>query len=190
MIHRFDQAERSRDAVFRVLRIPACLMLWMGFSMGLMAENTSVATSSIHVTYILGCGGIPNNTSGSLSIKEGVVQFQGGSGQSAQVIISAIQKISLGEQDKQVGGTTMAVTRAAAPFGGGRVIGLFSHKKYDTLTVEYLDADGGFHGAILQLNKGQGRALSDQLSAGGVRVTSQQDQTTKRAAQEATNDNK
>jgi hypothetical protein len=189
MTDRFDPTELRRDAAFRVLRIPTCFVLWIGFSMGLMAENPGAATSVIHATHILGCGGISNNTSGSLSVRDGVLQFQAGHGQVAQISISTIQNVSLGEQDKQVGGATMAVTRAAAPFGGGRVIGLFSHKKYDTLTVEYLDSDGGFHGAILQLDKGQGRALSDQLSAKGVHARSLQDQTSKKGVQ-ATHENK
>jgi len=190
MIDRFDPLRRRGNAALRVVRIPVCFLLSVGFSMGLMAENRGVPTSAIHATHILGCGGIPNNSNGSLSIRDGVLQFQDGQGQAAQINVRAIQNVSLGEQDKQMGGTTMAVTRAAAPFGGGRVIGLFSHKKYDTLTVEYLDPDGGFHGAILQLDKGQGRALSDQLSAQGVHISSLQNQTSKKGAEEAKNESK
>ena len=33
----------------------------------------------------------------------------------------------------------MKLGKAAAPFGGGRVVSLFAHKKYDTLTLEYVD---------------------------------------------------
>jgi hypothetical protein len=55
----------------------------------------------------------------------------------------------------------MTVGKVAAPYGGGRVVSLFSHKKYDTLTVEYVDDNGGLHGAIFQLTKGQAQALID-----------------------------
>jgi hypothetical protein len=70
-----------------------------------------------------------------------------------------------------VGGIPLALGRAATPFGGGRVIGLFSHKKYDFLTLESFDANGGFHGTIYQLNKGQGEALANELAAKGVHVS-------------------
>ena len=33
----------------------------------------------------------------------------------------------------------MKIGKAAAPYGGGRVVSLFAHKKYDTLTLEYVD---------------------------------------------------
>ena len=46
----------------------------------------------------------------------------------------------------------MKIGKAAAPYGGGRVVSLFAHKKYDTLTLEYVDVDGGVHGAIFQVS--------------------------------------
>jgi len=54
----------------------------------------------------------------------------------------------------------MALGQAATPFGGGRVIGLFAHKKFDTLTVEY--------GEIFKSNKGQGEILRTKLQARGA----------------------
>lgn len=64
----------------------------------------------------------------------------------------------------------MALGRTATPYGGGRVIGLFAHKKYGFMTLEYFDSNGGFHGTIYQLNKGQSQVLADELSAKGVHV--------------------
>ena len=142
-----------------------CLMALTFVSGGLMAQDT------MRVTHILGLEGLPNNTNGSLSIQGDALRFQKDEGPSAQISIASIQDIFLGEQDKQIGGTPMALGRAGAPFGGGRAIALFSHKKYDTLTLEYRDSNGGLHGAILQLNKGQGQGLKDKLAAGGARVT-------------------
>ncbi len=72
-----------------------------------------------------------------------------------------------------MGGVPVALGRAATPFGGGRVIALFSHKKYDTVTVEYLDPSGGLHGTIFQMNKGQGQVLRDELLAAGAHITQQ-----------------
>jgi len=76
------------------------------------------------------------------------------------------------------------------PFGGGRVVSLFAHKKYDTLTLEYVDADQGIHGAIFQLAKGQGELVRNELIAQGVTVSSHQDQSTKESPTEARHENK
>jgi hypothetical protein len=51
--------------------------------------------------------------------------------------------------------------------------------------VEYLDPNGGFHGAVFQLNKGQGQVLKDELVAEGAHVTNLDNQTTKPNAPEA-----
>ena len=84
----------------------------------------------------------------------------------------------------------MTLGEAAAPFGSGRVVSLFAHKKYDTLTLEYVDADEGVHGAIFQLTKGQGELLKNELIAQGVTISSHHDESTKESDTEATHENK
>ena len=37
----------------------------------------------------------------------------------------------------------MKLGKAEAPYGGGRVVSLFAHKKYDTVTLEYADSEEG-----------------------------------------------
>jgi hypothetical protein len=64
----------------------------------------------------------------------------------------------------------MTLGKAAVPFGGGRAISLFAHKKYDTLALEYVDSNGGVHGAIFQVNKGQAEILRNDLVAKGAHV--------------------
>ena len=83
-----------------------------------------------------------------------------------------------------MGGAPLALTRAAAPFESGRVIGLFSHKKFDTVTLEYVDANGGLHGAIFLLSRGQGQILRTELEANGLPVTHIENDSTKAGAQE------
>jgi hypothetical protein len=73
----------------------------------------------------------------------------------------------------------MTLGKAAVPFSGGRAVSLFAHKKYDTLTLEYVDVDGGFHGAIFELKKRQGEAFRNELVAKGVRVSDSEDEPTK-----------
>ena len=174
-------------------RILTCLIFLVWYRTGLMAEDHSAAgtptsSSTLHVTHILGFEGISNNANGDLSIQGDALRFQKSNGSSAQIAIGSIQEVSLGEQDKQVGGTPMTLARTAAPYGGGRVISLFSHKKYDTVTLEYLDPNGGLHGAIFQLNKGQGEILKSELEAEGAHVTQMENETAKPSTQETKNE--
>lgn len=160
----------------RLLRNPAgvYLVLLVSFGPGLIAQATSGATRlaagpPARATHMLGLRDVSKGANGRLSLQEGSLQFQPDEGRDAKISIASIQDVSCGEQDRQVGGVPMALGQAATPFGGGRVIGLFAHKKFDTLTVEYLDPNGGLHGAIFQLNKGQGEILRSKLQARGVR---------------------
>jgi hypothetical protein len=101
-----------------------------------------------------------------------------------------MRALFLGEESEQVGGLPMNIGKAAAPYGGGRVVSLFAHKKYDTLTFEYVDSNGGMHGAIFQLKKGQGELVRNQLVARGVSSNSGEDQSTKQSTLEVTHEDK
>jgi hypothetical protein len=155
---------------FRRYPLRTCLTLVVSVSPGLIADGTA-ADTPVQATHIMGLENIPKGANGHLSIQAGAFQFQQDYRPGAQITISSIQSVFSGEQDRQVGGVPMALGQAATPFGGGRVIGLFSHKKYDTLTVQYVDANGGLHGAVFQLSKGQGQALRNKLQAEGAQVT-------------------
>jgi hypothetical protein len=63
-----------------------------------------------------------------------------------------------------------SLVKAAIPYGGGRVVSLFSHN-VDVLAVEYVDTNGGFHGAIFVLSAGKATALKNQLIAQGAKVS-------------------
>jgi hypothetical protein len=58
----------------------------------------------------------------------------------------------------------------AIPYGGGRVLALFSHK-VDVLTVEFKDAGGGYHGTIFVLAQGQAAPFKKQLIALGAKAS-------------------
>jgi hypothetical protein len=120
---------------------------------------------------ILGLEGISNNAAGELSIQDDTLVFQPREGPIARIPIVSLQGVFLSQEDKQVGGTPMALGRAATPFGGGRVIGLLAHKKHDFVMLDYLDFNGGFHAVICQLNKGQGQVSGDELETKGVHVS-------------------
>jgi hypothetical protein len=167
----------------------ACLALLLCFSRATMGQPASDAQDSaagavIHVTHLLGFKDVRPNAKGQLRIRGDMVQFERKGSPSAQVSIPSIQDISLGTEDKQIGGVPMTLGKAAVPFEGGRAISLFSHKQYDTFTVEYLDNNGGFHGAIFQMNKGQGQAFEKDLVAKGAHVAPLEIQATKQSTPE------
>src|ERR1700688_4931108 len=151
--------------------------------------NTS-APFSTRATHLLGFANARNNSTGTLSLQDDSLQFQQNGKPAAKVKIALVRDVFLGAESKQVGGLPMTLGKTAAPFGGGRVVSLFAHKKYDTLTLEYVDADGGIHGAIFQLTKGQGELVRNELIARGVTISSHQDQLTKESAMEARHENK
>lgn len=143
------------------------------------------APFSTPATHLLGFANARNNSTGTLSVQGDSLQFQQKGKPGAKVKIALVREVFLGAESKQVGGLPMTLGKAAAPYGGGRVVSLFAHKKYDTLTLEYLDSDGGIHGAIFQLTKGQGELVKNELIAQGVTIDSRQDQSTKESAVEA-----
>jgi hypothetical protein len=118
------------------------------------------------------------------------LQFQKNGKPAVEVSIASVQDVFAGDQSRQVGGLPMTLGKAATPFGGGRVVSLFAHKKYDTLTLEYVDANGGVHGAIFQLQKGQGGTLRDELVARGAHVRQSEDEATKQSTAEVSSDHK
>jgi len=133
--------------------------------------SNSTVTIGFRATHVLGFEGAKNHSTGTLSIQDRVLRFQKGSNPIRQVTIASVQDVFLGDESKQVGGLPMTLGKAVAPFGGGRVVSLFAHKKYDTVAVEYVADDGGIHGAIFELNQGQGKILRDELAAMGAHVS-------------------
>ena len=148
------------------------------------AGNTR-ASFSIQATHLLGFETAKNNGTGKLSVHDDSLQFKRNGKPGAQIKIASIHDVLLGSESRQVGGLPMTLGETAAPFGGGRVVSLFAHKKYDTLSIEYVDADGGIHGAIFQLKKGQAEIVKNELIAQGATV-----QLAKQNAAEVVHDNK
>lgn len=148
------------------------------------------APFSTRATHLLGFENAKNNSTGILSVQNDSLQFQQNGKPGAQVKVGSVRGVFLGGESKQVGGLHMTLGKTAAPFGGGRVVSLFAHKKYDTLSLEYVGADGGIHGAIFQLNKGQAELVEKELMAQGVTISSHHAQSPKQATAEAGHDDK
>lgn len=150
---------------------------------GALAQSTAPALKanplfSIRATHLVGWPNTKSNCKGTLSTQDNALQFQQGAKLIAQVDIASLRDVFLGEETMQVGGLPMKIGKAAAPYGGGRVVSLFAHKKYDTLTLEYVDVDGGVHGAIFQVAKGQSELVRNELVARGASFSAGEDPTT------------
>ena len=172
----------------QIARILTCLAFLFCHREALIAQDhvapePQAEPFKLHLAHILGFEDISNNANGDLLIQDGYLRFQENETSSAQIPIGCIQDLTIGEQDKQVGGRSMTMAKMAAPYGGGRVISLFSHKKYDTVTLEYVDPNGGLHGAIFQLNKGEGQVLKSELEASG-QISAWKNKTPKGSTQE------
>jgi hypothetical protein len=188
-------SRRTPMTSFQVGHGLAFLTVLLSSSAASMGQNQSepqipVPGSAIHVTEVLGFESAKHNVTGELTIQGGVVQFQRDGSTAAQLSISSIQDIFVEDEDKQVGGMAMTLGKTAAPYGGGRVVSLFAHKRYDFLTVEYLDNSGGFHGAIFQLEKGQGEPFKKALVANGAHITPPVERTDTQSTLEVKNENK
>src|SRR6202166_5380524 len=176
-------------AVSRFLAVLICCGL-AAPAQQITQQGKTSASFSTRATHLLGFANASNNSTGTLSMQDDLLQFQQNGMPGANVKIASVRYVLLGAESKQVGGLPMTLGKTAAPFGGGRVVSLFAHKKYDTLTLEYVDADEGIHGAIFQLTKGQPELVKNELIARGVTISSRQDQTTKERATEARHENK
>ena len=175
----------------------ALISLWallLCSGIGALAQSATPALKanplfSIRATHLVGWPNTKSNCKGTLSTQDNVLRFQQGGKPLAQVDIASVRDAFLGSERMQVGGMPMKIGKAAAPFGGGQVISLFAHQKYDTLTLEYVDSNGGVHGAIFQLEKGQGDTVRDTLVARGVSSSTGED-STKQSTSEVTHEDK
>ena len=177
-----------RQALWLSTLLICCSLTALGQRITQLGETS--APFSTRATHLVGFENAKNNSTGTLSIQDDSLQFQQNGKPGAKVKIGSVRDVFLGGESKQVGGLPMTLGKAAVPFGGGRAVSLFAHKKYDTLTLEYVDDDEGIHGAIFQLTKGQGELLKNELVAQGATISSRQDHSTKQRATEVGHENK
>ena len=176
-------------AVSRFLAVLICCGLAAPAQQITQRGNTS-ASFSTRAIHLLGFTNARNNSTGTLSVQDDSLQFQQNGKPGANVKIASVRDVFLGAESKQVGGLPMTLGKTAVPFGGGRVVSLFGPKKYDTLSLEYVDADGGIHGAIFQLKKGQAEIVKNELIAQGVTISSRHVQSAKQGAAEVEHEDK
>ena len=154
-------------ALFAALSLPV-------FSRTPAVPQASQSSSISDVQCVIGCENIKTNSKGTLSVVSSGLEFSTKKDK-ADISTASIQDIFTGNQSRQdISGLGGTAVKAAIPYGGGRVLSLFSHK-VEVLTVEYTDSFGGFHGAIFVLPAGQATSFKDQLVAQGAKVSSHVD---------------
>jgi len=194
-MYRFFVLRNEKSGCFRGYALVSLWTILLFSGIGALAQSTAPALEanpqfSIRATHLLGFPNTKNNCNGTLSVKDDTLRFEQDAKPAAEVKIASVQGVFLGSESMQVGGTPAKIGKAAAPFGSGRVVSLFSHKKYDTLTVEYADADGGVHGAIFQVREGQAGHVRRELVTRGVYSWSGEDQATRQSTSEVTHEDK
>ena len=122
------------------------------------------------VKCVIGLETFKPDTKGTLSLLPTGLEFATGKNK-ADITTASIQDIFTGEESRQdVSGTAGTVAKLAIPYGGGRIVSLFSHG-VELLTVDYVDSNGGLHGTIFVLPPGKATELRNQLIAQGANVT-------------------
>jgi len=131
------------------------------------AQETSKAVKTVQLT---GLAGVKENARGMLSVENGNMHFVHGKATS-NVSASLIENVVTGNDSQKAVGKTIGTLSMAAPYGGGRFLSLF-RSKIDTLTVEYRDANGGFHGVIFTMPVGTAEGVKKELIAQGAHASS------------------
>ena len=152
------EASMSRSSIF-ILSILSCA--------NLLAQEATVKGMPLKVRCLMGLETVKRNAQGMLTLQEEAMEFTAGQAK-ARVPVKSIDDIFSGAEMTQSGGTVGTLTKIALPYGGGRALSLLLRAKIDILTLTYRDDNGGFHGVILTMPKGQGTQVRAQLVAGGA----------------------
>ena len=122
-----------------------------------------------NVKLVIGGDTIKNNSKVTLSVVGSSLRVATKK-TTVDVQAPSILDISTNEDRRQdITGAAKFATMAI-PYGGGRVLSLFSHG-VDVLTLEFTDSDGGYHGAVFVLAQGQAAPIKKQLVAMGAKAS-------------------
>ena len=139
------------------------------FSRPSSGQQTLPANMTPEVLCVVGFDNIKPNMRGTLTFLPTGLQFTTDT-QKGDITTSSITDVFAGQESRQdVSGMTGSVVKAGIPYGGGRVVSLFSHK-VEVLTVEFSDEHGGFHGAIFVVSNGKATELRNALVKQGAKT--------------------
>jgi len=121
------------------------------------------------VKLVIGGDTIKNNSKVTLSVAGSSLHIATNK-TTVEVTVPSILDIFTNEDSRQDITGAARLATMAIPYGGSRVLSLFSHN-VDVLTLEFTDANGGYHGAIFVLGQGQAAPIKKQLVAMGAKAS-------------------
>jgi len=136
------------------------------------ASGAGAAAPSVtqpDVQLVIGGGTVKDNSKGTLSVVGSSLEFVTKKG-TMEVAASSILDISTSDDSRQDITGAAKVMTMAIPYGGGRVLSLFSHD-VDVLTLEFTDANGAYHGTVFVLGHSQAAPIKRQLVAMGAKAS-------------------
>lgn len=146
----------------------------LAIALSLTAPRSAVAQSAsspetqkltgYEVTQITGLPQAKPNIKGRLTMPEKHVIFTN-SEFTADIPFARITSVSIGNERMETGGKTGRILRTIIPYGGGIAVATVTQKAVDLLTIEYLDLQGGYHGAVFFVPKLSAKALTDRMSS-------------------------
>lgn len=148
--------------------IRSLLLILVCFPNLLLAEEptspipAAPSKSSMEAQHIYGLPEASAKARGALRLTATELIFSSNSG-SSTVPLASVRAVSAGNQRVELWGTKGRVFRMLIPNGGGLAAAGFMHHKIDTLTVEFLDKRGGYHGAVFALPANQAQGILDQF---------------------------
>jgi hypothetical protein len=119
----------------------------------------SPVNGATHATHVLGLEHVKRGAKGRLTVVDKTLLFVWGASRT-KISIPSIQDVFTGEESQElVRGKTGILVELAMPYESSRVVSLLASRKIDVLTLEYRDSEGGLHGVIFTLPKGQAPRL-------------------------------
>jgi hypothetical protein len=130
----------------------------------------SPVNGATRATHVLGLEHVKRGAKGRLTVVDKTLLFVSGASRT-RISIASIQDVFTGEESQElVRGKTGILVELAMPYESSRVVSLLASRKIDVLTLEYRDSNGGLHGVIFTLPKGQAPVLMRLLVAHGAQA--------------------
>lgn len=128
--------ENTRSRI-SLLLAAALLLLISLFCASLYAQaaDTTTAASGVRAMHVLGLEGVKRNHHGTLTVQPSGLSFDS-KGARGVIAVASIQNVFTSQDSRQTGGKVLTVAKMGVPYGGGRVLSLFSHEKVDSLTLD------------------------------------------------------
>jgi hypothetical protein len=126
-------------------------------------------TDTVKAKHVLGLEEVKRNASGTLTIGNGNLEFTKGKIKN-DVSATSITEVLQGADTQRTIGGALGTISMFGPYGSGRFLSLF-RTKIDTLSITYVDASGGIHGAVFTVPKGGGVPAKRALLAQGAKTT-------------------